>query len=142
MKLFLLQNFLPNVLNSGSYFKKNHYVGSQEHEVVANYLIKELNKLGLETTVQQGYTLSDWEISCNQKIWARIGTNTEKAYYCFRIMIAHHTPTLKGERCRLWVATILESVRAFLYAKTPHKNDIIILFSDAEELGLNGAALL
>jgi hypothetical protein len=28
------------------------------------------------------------------------------------------------------------------YAKTPHKNDIIILFSDAEELGLNGAALL
>jgi hypothetical protein len=34
---------------------KPHYVGSQEHEVVANYLIKELNKLGLETTVQQGY---------------------------------------------------------------------------------------
>ena len=40
--------------------KKPHYVGSQEHEVVADYLIKELNKLGLETTFQQGYTLSDW----------------------------------------------------------------------------------
>ncbi len=39
------------------------------------------------------------------------------------------------------VATILESLRAFLDSKTAHKNDIIILFSDAEELGLNGAAL-
>jgi hypothetical protein len=56
-------------LNQVEAFKKPHYVGSQEHEVVANYLIKELNKLGLETTVQQGYTLSDWEISCNQKIF-------------------------------------------------------------------------
>jgi len=26
------------------------------------------------------------------------------------------------------VATILEGVRTFLYNKTPHKNDIIILF--------------
>ncbi len=39
------------------------------------------------------------------------------------------------------VATILEGVRAFLYSKKQHKNDIIILFTDAEELGLNGAAL-
>jgi hypothetical protein len=39
------------------------------------------------------------------------------------------------------VATILESIRAFLHNKTVPKNDIIILFSDAEELGLNGAAL-
>ena len=39
------------------------------------------------------------------------------------------------------IATILESIRAFLHNKTPHKNDIIILFTDAEEIGLNGAAL-
>jgi putative aminopeptidase FrvX len=31
-------------------------------------------------------------------------------------------------------------VSRLLYAKKSHKNDIIILFSDAEELGLNGAA--
>mgnify|MGYP005854987549 FL=1 len=35
--------------------------------------------------------------------------------------------------------TILEGIRAFLQNKTPHNNDIIILFSDGEELGLNGA---
>jgi hypothetical protein len=46
--------FSTKRLNQGSNFKKPHYVGSQEHEVVADYLIKELNKLGLETTVQQG----------------------------------------------------------------------------------------
>ena len=39
------------------------------------------------------------------------------------------------------VATIIESVRAFLHNKSANKNDIIILFSDAEEVGLNGAAL-
>src|SRR5690606_39231039 len=39
------------------------------------------------------------------------------------------------------VATILEGVRAFLESGERPKNDIIILFSDAEELGLNGADL-
>lgn len=39
------------------------------------------------------------------------------------------------------VATILEGIRAFrAEGKTP-KNDIIILFTDGEELGLNGADL-
>jgi putative aminopeptidase FrvX len=57
-------------------------------------------------------------------------------------MIAHHTPTLKERAMQaLGVATILESVRFFYMLKHRIKNDIIILFSDAEELGLNGAAL-
>jgi hypothetical protein len=34
-------------------------LGSQEHEVVANYLIKELNKLGLRLQFSKGI-LSDW----------------------------------------------------------------------------------
>lgn len=124
--------------------KKPHHVGSQEHEVVADYLIKELNKLGLETTVQQGYTLSDWgNLVQSKNILARIkGTNTEKAL----LLLSHydsapHSYSKGASDAGSGVATILESVRAFLYAKTPHKNDIIILFSDAEELGLNGAAL-
>jgi len=37
-----------------------HYVGSGHHENVAAYLIKELQSLGLETKIQEGYTLSDW----------------------------------------------------------------------------------
>lgn len=124
--------------------KQPHYVGSKEHEVVADYLVKELNKLGLETSVQEGYTLSDWgNLVQSKNILARIkGTNSSKAL----LLLSHydsapHSYSKGASDAGSGVATILESVRAFLYSKTPHKNDIIILFSDAEELGLNGAAL-
>ncbi|MFV8347731.1 M28 family peptidase [Flavobacterium sp. ZB4P13] len=124
--------------------KQPHYVGSKEHEVVANYLVKELNKLGLETSVQEGYTLSDWgNLAQSKNILARIkGTSNSKAL----LLLSHydsapHSYSKGASDAGSGVATILESVRAFLYSKTPHKNDIIILFSDAEELGLNGAAL-
>jgi acetylornithine deacetylase/succinyl-diaminopimelate desuccinylase-like protein len=124
--------------------KQPHYVGSKEHEVVADYLIKELNKLGLEATVQQGYMLSDWgNLVQSKNILARIkGTTDAKAL----LLLSHydsapHSYSKGASDAGSGVATILESVRAFLYAKTQHKNDIIILFSDAEELGLNGAAL-
>lgn len=124
--------------------KQPHYVGSDNHEVVANYLQKELNKLGLVTTVQEGYTLSDWgNLVKSKNILARIkGSNSKKAL----LLLTHydsapHSYSLGASDAGSGVATILESVRAFLHNKTPHKNDIIILFSDAEELGLNGAAL-
>ena len=124
--------------------KKPHYVGSKEHEVVADYLVKELNKLGLETSVQQGYTLSDWgNLVQSKNILARIkGSNSSKAL----LLLSHydsapHSYSKGASDAGSGVATILESIRAFLYNKTQHKNDIIILFSDAEELGLNGAAL-
>jgi len=124
--------------------KKPHYVGSKEHEVVADYLVKELNKLGLETSVQQGYTLSDWgNLVQSKNILARIkGSNSSEAL----LLLSHydsapHSYSKGASDAGSGVATILESIRAFLYNKTQHKNDIIILFSDAEELGLNGAAL-
>ncbi|MFV8371744.1 M28 family peptidase [Flavobacterium sp. LB2P74] len=124
--------------------KKPHYVGSKEHKVVANYLIKELNKLGLKTTVQEGYTLSDWgNLVQSKNILARIkGTSNSKAL----LLLSHydsapHSYSKGASDAGSGIATILEGVRAFLHSKTPYKNDIIILFSDAEELGLNGAAL-
>ena len=36
---------------------KPHFVGSKNHEVVAQYLQKELQNLGLETSFQEGFTL-------------------------------------------------------------------------------------
>ncbi|RBN50030.1 M28 family peptidase [Flavobacterium psychrolimnae] len=124
--------------------KQPHFVGSANHEVVANYLVKELTKLGLETSIQEGYTLSDWgNLVQSKNILARIkGSNSSKAL----LLLSHydsapHSYSPGASDAGSGVATILESVRAFLYNKTPHKNDIIILFSDAEELGLNGAAL-
>ena len=124
--------------------KQPHYVGSKNHETIANYLQKELNALGLQTSIQEGYTLSDWgNLVKSKNILARIkGTNSSKAL----LLLSHydsapHSYSPGASDAGSGVATILESVRAFLYNKTSHKNDIILLFSDAEELGLNGAAL-
>lgn len=124
--------------------QKPHYVGSTNHELVANYLKLELNRIGLETSVQEGFTLNDKGLLVKSKnILARIkGTNNSKAL----LLLSHydsapHSFSKGASDDASGVATILEGVRAFLYAKKPHKNDIIILFSDAEELGLNGAAL-
>jgi hypothetical protein len=124
--------------------KQPHYVGTQNHEVVANYIIKELQKLGLQTTVQEGFTLSDWgNLVKSKNIMCRIkGNESDKAL----LLLSHydsapHSFSHGASDDASGVATILEGVRAFLNAKTKHKNDIIILFTDAEELGLNGAAL-
>ncbi len=124
--------------------KEPHFVGSENHDVVANYLVKELEKLGLGTSVQEGFAFSDWgTLTKCKNILARIkGTNSDKAL----LLLTHydsapHSFSLGASDAGSGVATILESVRAFINNKTPHKNDIIILFSDAEELGLNGAAL-
>ena len=124
--------------------QKPHFVGSENHEVVANYLVKELQNLGLETSVQEGFAFSDWgTLTKCKNILARIkGGNSDKAL----LLLSHydsapHSSSQGASDAGSGVATILESVRAFVYNKTAHKNDIIILFSDAEELGLNGAAL-
>lgn len=124
--------------------KEPHYVGSKNHEVVAEYIIKELKKLGLETTVQEGFTLSDWgNLVKSKNIMCRIeGSADSKAL----LLLSHydsapHSFSHGASDDASGVATILEGVRAFLNAKTKNKNDIIILFTDAEELGLNGAAL-
>lgn len=123
---------------------KPHYVGSDNHNVTADYIQQELRKLGLEPTIQEGTTLSDWgNLVKSKNILARIkGSGSSQAL----MLLSHydsapHSSSPGASDNAVGVATILEGIRAFIHNKTPHKNDIIILFSDAEELGLNGAAL-
>ena len=121
-----------------------HFIGSDNHKIVGDYLVKELQSLGLEVKVQEGTTFSDWgNLTKSKNILARIkGSDSSKAL----LLLSHydsapHSYSHGASDDASGIATILEGVRAFLANKTPHKNDIIILFSDAEELGLNGAAL-
>jgi len=121
-----------------------HYIGSGNHKIVGDYLINELQKMGLETQIQEGTTLSDWgNLTKSKNILARIkGSDSSKAL----LLLSHydsapHSYSHGASDDASGIATILEGVRAFLENGTTHKNDIIILFSDAEELGLNGAAL-
>lgn len=122
--------------------KEPHFVGSPNHPKVMNYLEKELQKLGLETQIQQSTILSKWNNLVETKnIIARIkGADSSKAL----LLLTHfdsapHTKSLGASDDANGLAVILEGIRTFLYNKSTHKNDIIIVFSDAEELGLNGA---
>jgi hypothetical protein len=125
--------------------QKAHPTGSEEIERVRRYILDELNALGVRTEVQTASVVprqtSDGRPATAarvQNIVARIaGTANSKA-----LMLAAHydsVPTGPGASDDgAGVATLLETLRA-LKASGPLKNDIIFLFTDAEELGLVGA---
>ncbi len=120
-----------------------HAVGFPGHDRVKSYIIAELKKMGLETTTQEGYTAGDWaNLSRATNILARIkGSGDGKAL----LLLSHYDSgphsSYGASDAGSGVATILEGVRALLASNETPKNDIIILISDAEELGLNGADL-
>ena len=124
--------------------KEPHYVGSENHKIVADFLVQELENLGLEPLIQEGYSLTDWgNLVKSKNIVARIkGTSNSKAL----LLLSHydsapHSKSLGASDDGSGIVTILEGLRTYLHNNSQPKNDIIILFSDAEELGLNGAAL-
>ena len=90
--------------------RQPHYVGSKNHEEVAQYLLKELEKLGLETSIQEGYTLSDWgNLVKSKNLLARIkGTDSSKAL----LLLSHydsapHSYSLGASDAGSGVATII-----------------------------------
>lgn len=120
-----------------------HPVGTTAHQKAAEYISYELEKLGLNVHTQEGNGFSDWGTFAKVKnIAARIkGTDNSKAL----VIMSHYDSaghSSKGASdAASGVATILEGIRSFIATGTPHKNDIIILLTDGEELGLNGARL-
>ena len=123
--------------------KKPHAVGFSAHSEVRQYIVSELEKMGLETSLQEGYTVGDWaNYSKATNILARIkGSDNGKALLLLSHYDSNPHSSLGASDAASGVATILEGVRAFLTENKTPKNDIIILISDAEELGLNGADL-
>ena len=123
--------------------QKPHGVGFPAHAEVREYIMAQLQALGLEPSLQEGYTVGDWgNLSKATNILARIkGTGTGKAL----LLLSHYDSSphssLGASDAGSGVATILEGVRAYLTEGKQAKNDIIILITDAEELGLNGADL-
>ena len=122
--------------------KKPHYVGSQEHKVVREYIVNELEKMGLNSEIQDQVIVGEsWKSGTRtQNILARIkGSSNGKAL----LLLSHYDSaphsSFGASDAGSGVVTILEGVRAFLAEEKQPKNDIIILISDAEELGLFGA---
>jgi len=124
--------------------KQPHFIGNLEHSKVKDYIIKQLENLGLSTEIQEGYSYNEkWgSIVKSKNILARIkGSNNTKALMLLSHYDSNPHSSLGASDDGSGVVTILEGLRAYLSTGKTPKNDIIILISDAEELGLNGATL-
>jgi hypothetical protein len=122
--------------------KTSHHVGTEEHKKVQNYLLSELQKLGLETEIQTQTSINKkwFAATTTENIIARIkGSEKGKALMLLTHYDSSPHSSLGASDAGSGVVTILEGLRAFLAKDKTPKNDIIILFSDAEELGLLGA---
>ncbi|OBX24396.1 MULTISPECIES: M28 family peptidase [Bizionia] len=121
--------------------KAPHYLGHAEHTRVRNYIIQQLEALGLETEVQEAFSITKWgNLSKPKNIIARYkGEENGKALLLLTHYDSQPHSSFGASDAGSGVVTILESLRAFLSENKQPKNDIIIVISDAEELGLNGA---
>ncbi|HET8854613.1 MAG TPA: M28 family peptidase, partial [Salinimicrobium sp.] len=123
--------------------REPHYVGSRAHSSVRNYIVSSLQKSGLLVQTQQGSFLNKFGvITAPENILTRIeGSGDGKAL----LLMSHYDSAVHSSPgasdAASGVATILEGIRAFIASGEVPINDVIILFTDAEELGLNGAAL-
>lgn len=122
--------------------RKPHPVGSAEHAQVRDYLVSQLKALGIHAEVQSTTSVDQrgvpYRAATVNNIVARLaGTANSKAL----MLVGHYdsVPTAPGASDDgSAVVAILETLRA-LKEGGPLKNDLIVLLSDAEEIGLLGA---
>ena len=122
--------------------KKPHYVGTKEHKKVQEYIVAELENLGLQVEIQEQVAVNKTysQSVITQNILAKIkGTDNSKALLLLSHYDAGPHSALGASDAGSGVVTILEGLRAFLAKNKLPNNDIIILISDAEEVGLLGA---
>ncbi|HET7840423.1 MAG TPA: M20/M25/M40 family metallo-hydrolase [Terriglobia bacterium] len=130
-----------------------HPTGSPENDVVRDDLLKQLTALGLDPQVQTTTVVryeSKWRgpavAATVHNIAARLkGTGSALApdppQSKALMLAAHYDSVASGPGASddgSGTATLLETARA-LEAGPPLKNDVIFLFTDAEELGMLGA---
>ncbi len=122
--------------------ERPHTTGSPEQERVLGYLVARLRSLGLEpgvqTTTDHVRDSSLVRAATVRNVVARIpGTASTGAI----LLTAHYDAaplSPGGADDGVGVATVLETARAVL-AGPAMRNDLIVLFTDADELGLFGS---
>ncbi|RDI69124.1 M20/M25/M40 family metallo-hydrolase [Nocardia pseudobrasiliensis] len=125
---------------------KPHPVGTAEHDRVRDHLVAELRKLGLDTEIRSGVgrypeTLKRDVLGVGRvdNIVARIpGSGSTGTIY----LAAHYDSVPSGPGANddgVGVATVLESVRALRESGRTLRNDVAVLLTDGEEIGLLGA---
>ncbi|MDG1571229.1 M28 family peptidase [Robiginitalea sp. M366] len=118
-----------------------HAVGFPAHREVRDYVMEVLHEMGLKPELQTGYTAGDWgNLSRAENILVRIpGRRPGKALMLMSHYDSNPHSSLGASDAASGVAVILEGLRAYLAGGNTPENDLIVLITDAEELGLNGA---
>ena len=129
--------------------REAHPPGSPEHDRVREYIVDRLSTLGLNPEVQTTTSVLDGtdtegfapivRAATVRNVMARIpGANSTGAV----LITAHYDGrelSVAANDDGVGVVSILEAVRALLVDGEPLRNDVIVLITDAEELGLLGA---
>ncbi|MBV1900203.1 MAG: M28 family peptidase, partial [Kordiimonadaceae bacterium] len=120
-----------------------HPVGSALNQVVRGRIQARLAELGLESEIQKNFKCSGVSPSCafvENIIAVKKGTDTSVNAKAI-LLTAHYesAPTSVGAGDDITGVAAMLEIAANLHVMPALKNDIIFLFADAEETGLNGA---
>ena len=122
-----------------------HYTGTEQQAAAKDYLVTELKALGLDVHIQEelGQGTGRNTSSHVRNIVARLpGTAGERPNSALALVSHYDSATYSSPGASdagSGVVTILEAIRAFIAKGEPHRNDILVIFTDAEEQGLLGA---
>lgn len=113
-----------------------HPVGTAEHQRVRRYLVDTLGEMGFDVEVQD---VAGWPRGELANVMVRIaGTDSSGA-----VMLATHYDSVPdgpgASDAGISVAALVETARALAAGPRP-ANDIIVLLTDGEEVGLVGGA--
>ena len=126
-----------------------HPLGSPEHEAVRGYLLARMSTLGLSPSLQSGplspaavKRLQRWDMDPDKPAINLIGVLPGRDAAAPAVLLMAHYDTVAGSPGAAddstGVAAILETVRA-IKARGPTERSLVVVFTDAEELGLDGA---
>ncbi|MEF2245665.1 M20/M25/M40 family metallo-hydrolase [Paenibacillus sp. IITD108] len=122
--------------------QKPHPTGSLENEKVRQYLVDQLKILGLDPQVEQRSHLDvRYDFVNSVEVYNVVGSIKGSDGGKKVVLMAHYdsVPTGPGANDNgVAVAALLETARILKTAPQP-KNDILFVFTDAEEMGLIGA---
>ena len=119
-------------------------VGSAEHGEARAYLLDQLESLGWRTEVQESVGMTDFGVAGTQEMAAVanvIATKPGTASTGTVILTGHYDTVVGAPGAAddgIAIGVLLETARA-LGTGGPNRNTVMILLTDAEEVGLHGA---
>ncbi len=136
-----------SAVNAMDYLKviaaEPHPIGSTANKKVKDYLVRELEALGLEASVESGYVHLSWgsrycRSAYVENVVAVLPGSDSLAKKV--VLAAHYDSVFEGPGAAddgYAVASMIETAK--LLKSEPRKNDLQLLITDGEEMGLLGA---